>query len=70
MTNPLAPPEQSLEAVRAAWEGARPAFNVMAGDAQVQIEQMSDSGVVAVTDAIAAALQWWRPFSTPPLSSR
>ncbi len=53
MTNPLAPLEQSLDAVRAAWAGALPAFNAVDGDVQGQIEQMSNSGVVAVTDAIA-----------------
>ena len=53
MTNPLRPLEQALDGARAAWVSALPAFNAMSGDAQGEIEQMSNAGVVAVTDAIA-----------------
>ncbi|WP_173922486.1 HNH endonuclease signature motif containing protein [Agromyces sp. Marseille-P2726] len=54
MTNPLRPLEQALDEARAAWAAARPAFSsTPPGDAQGEIEQMSNAGVVAVTDAIA-----------------
>ncbi|GAA1816069.1 HNH endonuclease signature motif containing protein [Agromyces neolithicus] len=53
MTNPLAPLEQALDGVRAAWAGALPATGTVAGDTQSQLPQMSNAGVVAVTDAIA-----------------
>jgi hypothetical protein len=52
MTNPLQPIEQALDSVRAAWVEALPAFNPVGGDAQLEIEQMSGAGVVAVTKAV------------------
>jgi hypothetical protein len=56
MTNPLHPIEQALEGVRAAWAAGLPAFEAAiapAGDAQVELEQMSDAGIVSLTDAIS-----------------
>ncbi|MFD4422555.1 DUF222 domain-containing protein [Agromyces sp. NPDC058484] len=52
MTKPLRPLEQALESVQAAWVDALPTFDGVNRDAQVEIEQMSDTGVIAVTHAI------------------
>lgn len=56
MNQPLEPLENDLEALRAAWTGALPAFGVLPGSggpAQTQLEQMSDAGLVTTTEALA-----------------
>jgi hypothetical protein len=53
MERPLHPLERDLEALRAAWAGSMPAFGAIEGSVQVEVEQMSDAGLVAVTDLIA-----------------
>jgi hypothetical protein len=53
MERPLHPLERDLEALRAAWAGSMPAFGTIEASAQVEIEQMSDAGLVTVTDLIA-----------------
>ena len=53
MEAPLASLERDLAALRAAWDGAMPAFGTVAGSAQAEVEQMGDPGLVAVTDALA-----------------
>ncbi|MBT2517409.1 DUF222 domain-containing protein [Streptomyces sp. ISL-90] len=45
--------ERDLEALRAAWADSMPAFGARLGGAQTEIEQMSDSGLVRVTDLLA-----------------
>ncbi|WP_448005525.1 DUF222 domain-containing protein [Agromyces bauzanensis] len=45
--------EHDLGALRAAWSGALPAFGVHAGAVQAEIEQLSDAGLVRVTDQLA-----------------
>ena len=50
---PLQSLERDLAALRAAWFESMPAFGAVAGSAQVEVEQMSDAGLVAVTDLIA-----------------
>ncbi len=50
---PLAPLERDLDALRAAWADSLPAFGAIAGTTQVELEQMSDSGLVQVTDLLA-----------------
>ncbi|MCD2441140.1 HNH endonuclease [Agromyces sp. SYSU K20354] len=52
---PLAVLERDLDALRAAWAGSQPAFGGAAGGLQVQVEQMSDAGLVQVTELIARA---------------
>ena len=54
MEQPLQRLEHDLESLRAAWGGAMPALGAIGGSAQVELEQMSDAGLVAVTDALAA----------------
>jgi hypothetical protein len=53
MERPLHPLERDLAALGAAWAGAMPGFGTMPGSAQVEVEQMSDAGLVTVTDLIA-----------------
>jgi hypothetical protein len=53
MERPLHPLERDLEALRAAWTGSMPAFGAADGSAQVEVEQMSDAGLVDVTDVLA-----------------
>ena len=53
MESPPASLERNLAALRVSWAGAMPAFGAIAGDAQSEVEQMSDSGLVQVTDSIA-----------------
>lgn len=56
MTPPLAALEsleQHIEALRAFWVGAMPAFGAPAGDAQADLEQMGDAGLVRVSDLLA-----------------
>lgn len=45
--------EQHVEALRAAWVDAMPAFGAPAGDAQADLEQMGDAGLVRVSDVLA-----------------
>ena len=53
MDQPLQPLERDLDALRAAWADAMPAFGALPGGAQVELEQMSDAGLVGVTDLVA-----------------
>lgn len=56
MTQPLAALEsleQHIEGLRDAWVGAMPAFGAPAGDAQADLEQMGDAGLVRVSDVLA-----------------
>ena len=53
--HPLQPLERDLDALRAAWADAMPAFGALPGGAQVELEQMSDAGLVGVADLIARA---------------
>ncbi len=50
---PLRPLERDLAAMRVAWAEALPAFGAIAGQAQVELEQMSDAGLMRVTDLLA-----------------
>ena len=50
---PLAALARSVAALCEAWAGSMPATGGISGDAQVEVEQMSDSGLVRVTDALA-----------------
>ena len=51
----LQPLERDLDALRAAWADAMPVFGATPGGAQVELEQMSDAGLVGVADLIARA---------------
>ncbi len=53
MEQPLQPLERDLAALRVAWAEALPAFGVIAGGVQVEVEQMSDAGLVRVTELLA-----------------
>ncbi|WP_448811570.1 DUF222 domain-containing protein [Agromyces bauzanensis] len=53
MEAPLASLERDLAMLRAAWAEAMPAFGAIGGDAQVEVEQMSDAGLVQVTDLLS-----------------
>ncbi|WP_232331313.1 HNH endonuclease signature motif containing protein [Agromyces laixinhei] len=53
--HPLASLERDLDALRSAWAGSQPAFGAATGGVQMQVEQMSDSGLVQITDLIAKA---------------
>ncbi|WP_169053965.1 HNH endonuclease signature motif containing protein [Agromyces sp. H66] len=53
MEQPLHSLERDVAALRAAWAGAMPAFGAIGGVTQVEVEQMSDAGLVRVTDALA-----------------
>ncbi|MFE6256600.1 DUF222 domain-containing protein [Agromyces sp. NPDC057865] len=50
---PLAALERDVAALCEAWAGSLPAMGVVGGGAQVEVEQMSDRGLVRVTDALA-----------------
>ncbi|KRE28857.1 hypothetical protein, partial [Agromyces sp. Soil535] len=50
---PLRALEGDLAALGAVWAEAVPAFGATAGAAQVELEQMSDAGLVRVTDLLA-----------------
>ena len=54
-THALQPLERDLDALRAAWADAMPAFGAMPGGAQAELGQMSDAGLVGVADLIARA---------------
>lgn len=49
----LAALERRVAALREAWAGAMPSFGAVNGSAQVDVEQMSDHGLMQVTDALA-----------------
>jgi hypothetical protein len=49
----LAGLERDVAALREAWAGSMPAWGAVRGDVQVEVEQMSDSGLMRVTDALA-----------------
>ncbi|WP_448006176.1 DUF222 domain-containing protein [Agromyces bauzanensis] len=53
MEQPLHPLERDVEELRAAWAGAMPSLGAIRGATQVELEQMSDAGLVRVTDMIA-----------------
>ncbi|MEV1129276.1 DUF222 domain-containing protein [Agromyces sp. NPDC049794] len=53
MEQPLLTLERDVAQLRAAWAGAMPAFGALEGATQVEVEQMSDTGLVRVTDALA-----------------
>ncbi|GAA2034028.1 HNH endonuclease signature motif containing protein [Agromyces tropicus] len=53
MDGPLATLERELAELRDAWRGSLPALGSIHGDAQAELEQMSDAGVVRVADALA-----------------
>ncbi|TYL53783.1 HNH endonuclease signature motif containing protein [Agromyces mariniharenae] len=56
MTQPLPalePLEQHIEEVHAAWVGAMPAFGASIESTQVDLEQMSDAGLVRVQELLA-----------------
>jgi hypothetical protein len=50
---PLATLERDFAALCEAWAGSMPACGAIRGATQVEIEQMSDSGLIQVTDALA-----------------
>ncbi|WP_350347654.1 DUF222 domain-containing protein [Agromyces sp. G08B096] len=45
--------ERDVAALHAAWSGAMPAWGALTGSAQVEVEQMSDPGLMEVVDALA-----------------
>jgi hypothetical protein len=53
MEQPMRTLERDVEALRSAWAGALPVSGMLVGAAQVELEQMSDAGLVRVTDALA-----------------
>ncbi|MFC5788595.1 DUF222 domain-containing protein [Agromyces tardus] len=53
MEQPLHTLERDVEELRAAWNGAMPAFGAIGGATQVEVAQMSDAGLVRVTDVLA-----------------
>lgn len=53
MEQPLQPLARDVEELRAAWAGAKPGLGAIEGSVQVEVEQMSDDGLVRVTDALA-----------------
>jgi hypothetical protein len=50
---PLLALERDLAALRQAWVGSMPGWGAIRGAAQVEVEQMSDTGLIQVTDALA-----------------
>ncbi|MGR0319652.1 DUF222 domain-containing protein [Agromyces sp. ZXT2-3] len=52
---PLVALERDVAALRTAWAGAVPVWGAVQGDAQVEVEQMSDHGLIEVVDAVARA---------------
>ncbi|MDQ0893947.1 DUF222 domain-containing protein [Agromyces ramosus] len=53
MEQPLHQLERDFAALRDGWAGALPAFGAIAGSTQAEFEQMSDAGLVEVTDRLA-----------------
>jgi hypothetical protein len=53
MEQPLHTLDRDVEALRAAWSDAMPQFGALGGATQVEVAQMSDDGLVRVTDALA-----------------
>ena len=53
MEAPLHVLRRHVEALHAAWAGALPALSAPSGDAQAEIEQMSDDGLVRVGEHLA-----------------
>ena len=53
MVAPLLALRRDVEALHAAWAGALPALSVSTGDAQDEVEQMSDDGLVRVGEHLA-----------------
>ena len=53
MEQPLGALERDVEELRAAWSGALPPLGPIGGATQVELAQMSDAGLVRVTDALA-----------------
>lgn len=49
----LAALERDVAVLREAWAGALPAWGAVGGAVQVDVEQMSDPGLMRVTDALA-----------------
>lgn len=45
--------ERDCAALREAWAGSMPGWGAVHGDAQVDVEQLSDAGLLRVTDALA-----------------
>ena len=45
--------ERDVAALREAWAGSMPAWGAIRGAVQVEVEQMSDAGLMQVTDALA-----------------
>ncbi|MFC5788952.1 HNH endonuclease [Agromyces tardus] len=50
---PLVALERDLAALREAWSRSAPAWGAVRGAAQVELEQMNDSGLIGVTEALA-----------------
>ena len=53
MDAPLLALRRHVEALHAAWAGALPALSASSGDAQAEVEQMSDDGLVRVGEHLA-----------------
>src|SRR5215218_7561837 len=53
MEQPLQQLERDVAVLRDRWAGALPAFGAIAGSAQAELEQMSDGGLIQVTDQLA-----------------
>ena len=53
MDDPLHSLRRHVEALHAEWAGALPASAVPSGDAQIEVEQMSDDALVRVSDLLA-----------------
>jgi len=53
MSQPLRPLRRHVEELHAAWAGGLPALVPSAGDAQAEVEQMSDAALVRVGDLLA-----------------
>ncbi|MEO8908440.1 MAG: DUF222 domain-containing protein, partial [Microbacteriaceae bacterium] len=53
MNQPLQPLENDVTSLRAVWDGALPAFGPAGADTASQVASMSDSGLLATTDALA-----------------
>jgi hypothetical protein len=51
MERPLHPLERDLDALRAARADSMPAFGAITGSVQVEVEQMTDAGLVTGDDA-------------------
>lgn len=49
----LAALERDVAALRKAWAGSMPEWGAVRGNAQVEVEQLSDPGLMRVTDALA-----------------